>query len=295
MAALQLAGALVWFWWLPGHLRELQAWYQRFLSTMVESRRDELRAKALHGAAGLEYHAAAFSSARTLLAESLNIQREIEAKPHLLFSTLTLLGLTAREQADLPTACTAFEDALVLARHWGYAEAIASCLDHLGTVAQARDDFAAAKALYEESLEIRQERGSRYGCAWSFFNLGCLAFDCGDYLQASRLLCSSLRLRREDRGQSAILRVLETMAALAGAQNRPVRAARLSGATDVWYKSGRLRRWPADPPRVDPWIAVAQGALGEEAFAAARSEGQTMTLEEAVAYALDDDETGHGA
>jgi hypothetical protein len=37
-------------------------------------------------------------------------------------------------------------------------------------------------------------------------------------------------------------------------------------------------------------MAAARAALGEEAFAAAWAEGQAMTLEEAVAYALENSE-----
>jgi hypothetical protein len=48
---------------------------------------------------------------------------------------------------------------------------------------------------------------------------------------------------------------------------------------------------PANAPvrdLYDPLQAVARGQLGEEAFAATWAEGRTMSLEQAVAYALEE-------
>jgi hypothetical protein len=45
---------------------------------------------------------------------------------------------------------------------------------------------------------------------------------------------------------------------------------------------------PPDRPVVDRAVAATRRSLGEEAFAAAWAEGRAMTLEQALAYALDE-------
>jgi hypothetical protein len=49
-----------------------------------------------------------------------------------------------------------------------------------------------------------------------------------------------------------------------------------------------LRAWPADREALDQAVALARAGLEEVAAAAAWAEGQAMTLEQAVAYALED-------
>jgi hypothetical protein len=45
---------------------------------------------------------------------------------------------------------------------------------------------------------------------------------------------------------------------------------------------------PPDRPLVDRAVAAARRSLDEEAFATAWAEGRTMTLEQAIAYALEE-------
>jgi hypothetical protein len=52
-------------------------------------------------------------------------------------------------------------------------------------------------------------------------------------------------------------------------------------------RAGR-RTWPAILRERDAWLEPARRALGEESFAQAWADGQAMTLEGAVAVALED-------
>jgi hypothetical protein len=73
------------------------------------------------------------------------------------------------------------------------------------------------------------------------------------------------------------------------ARGRPVRAARLVGAVAaVWTARGRSA-WDIEPRSRrdrDRNLAAARARLDEAAFAAAWAEGQAMSLEEAIAEAL---------
>jgi hypothetical protein len=76
------------------------------------------------------------------------------------------------------------------------------------------------------------------------------------------------------------------MAAVAGAEGQPRRAAQLFGAADVqWRVSGGVRYTP-DQPTYERDIAEVRAQLDESAFAVAWAEGLAMNTEQAIAYAL---------
>jgi hypothetical protein len=64
------------------------------------------------------------------------------------------------------------------------------------------------------------------------------------------------------------------------------RAARLFGATESFYSLLRFLMSPLERRIHERDLAAARAALGEEAFSALRAEGQAMTIEQAVEYAL---------
>ena len=74
---------------------------------------------------------------------------------------------------------------------------------------------------------------------------------------------------------------------LASAQRKPDKAARLGGAMEKQIPSIRLEMSPAERAEYDTAVAATRAALGEEAFAAAWAEGQAMTMEQAIEYALE--------
>ena len=49
-------------------------------------------------------------------------------------------------------------------------------------------------------------------------------------------------------------------------------------------------RYTGDDPNLERRLAACRAALGEAAFAEAEAQGRTMTREQALAYALDDQE-----
>ena len=80
---------------------------------------------------------------------------------------------------------------------------------------------------------------------------------------------------------------LEAFAVLAAAQNQMERAARLLGAAENLYASIHFEMSAKERAEHDQAIASARAALGDEAFAAAWAEGRMMTMEQAIAFALE--------
>jgi hypothetical protein len=77
------------------------------------------------------------------------------------------------------------------------------------------------------------------------------------------------------------------LADLSTSQGRPQEAARLLGAAEALLKASGSTWWPADRVEYERNLATLRAALSEAAFAAAWAEGQAMTLERAIAYALE--------
>ena len=78
------------------------------------------------------------------------------------------------------------------------------------------------------------------------------------------------------------------LAGVAGFAGQPERAARLFGAAETALTAIGAQIWPSNRRDYDRNVAVVRAALEGKHFSAARAEGRAMTLEQAVAYALDE-------
>src|SRR4051794_9164448 len=64
------------------------------------------------------------------------------------------------------------------------------------------------------------------------------------------------------------------------------RTLRLLGAAEAYCETVGLRSPVGEPDQYTETVTAGRAALGEAAFAAAWAEGRSMSLEEALAYAL---------
>ena len=98
-------------------------------------------------------------------------------------------------------------------------------------------------------------------------------------------LKESLRLYQELDDKLGIASVLEELARFATAHEQLEWAARLFGAAERQRKVIGVPIIPVERRTYKQRVAVVRDALGPNAFKAARSEGQAMTIEQAIAYA----------
>ena len=202
------------------------------------------------------------------------------------------LGDAALARGDYATARQRYEEGLTVQRGLGATWGIAQLLNNLGEVARCEGDYARAGRLYEESLALFRDQGTTGEIARSLHNLGYAAHTRGDDDHAAALFAESLRLFQErgnKRGPAECLMGLAAVAATHGRQPEgTVRAARLLGAAEAQFEAIGAAMWPADRLEYERSVTAARAALSEEVFAAAWAEGRAMTLEQAVAYALED-------
>jgi predicted ATPase/DNA-binding SARP family transcriptional activator/uncharacterized protein HemY len=266
-----------------------------------------------------------FERAATMLEEALMLKRTLGDK-HSCASTLMNLGSLARFQGDYGRATIYYEEALMLAREAGDVQGLANLLGNLGVLADQQEHYGRAASLHEEALALHRELGDRRGITTSLINLGSVATAQGDYCRAETLYEEALMLKREleDKrgianalaglGKAAQLRrdfeqarqlhgeslviyqslgvkldvgaCLQDLALLDVAQGQPARAARLFASAD---KLCQVKAEPLKPSEQAEYAgarATLRATLGDEAFAAAWIAGQTMSIDSAIALAL---------
>ncbi|MDQ5854093.1 MAG: hypothetical protein M3380_18890, partial [Chloroflexota bacterium] len=112
-------------------------------------------------------------------------------------------------------------------------------------------------------------------------------YDQGDSDHATRRYRESLAGFRELGAKWDCAAGMEGLAAVAGAQGNAARAVRL------WSAAGAIREAigaplpPVDRPHQETALARLRTALGATTFAARWAEGRALTLEQAIAYALE--------
>jgi non-specific serine/threonine protein kinase len=231
--------------------------------------------------------------AYALLEESLRLFRELEDQDGSA-EALSELGATLRDQGDYKRAQPLLEESVAHFRAMGDKHLLAGVLHSLGETLLLQGDDVAARAREEESRDVYQEIGDRPYMVWPLLHLGHIAKHHGDYGQACAALAESLAIVREVDHHPGLAFCLLGLAGLAARQAAGERAARLFGAAEArfeatrWGKSKVVHREPPPAYRIEMErdIAAARAQLDAATWEAAWADGRTMTLEQAVAYAL---------
>ncbi|MBI2939698.1 MAG: tetratricopeptide repeat protein [Chloroflexi bacterium] len=154
-----------------------------------------------------------------------------------------------------------------------------------------RGDRERAVALFEESRQLNRERGDRHGISWSLRRLGIVAASQGQLDRASALLRASLGLLWELRDKTCTTWCLSLLASVCADRSLNDRAVRLLGAAQALRNTIGVSLSSLSPRERldhDRRISSLRTTLGEDAFARPWAKGQTMAMEQAVAYALDE-------
>jgi predicted ATPase/class 3 adenylate cyclase len=318
---LRLCEAMLYVWYLGGMMTEVRAWFAGLLALPAAQAASTERARAL-GHAGMFAHVQGEGAVgQSQLEEALALGRQIDDRVAVAWALQYLIGWTY--DAGDPRVIARLEESLALYREleddWGIAEALLHLADlvaglgdprlartyldealvvarrtgerrHLGMVRErlghlsfAAGDLADARTWWEESLALYQELGDVTGVATLENALGDLALRQGAHDAARAYYTSSLQRQQGWQGANAIVCSFAGLAAVALGQGQAVLALRLAAASVA--RSTRAG-FPLEPD-VERTIAAAQAALDEPTAAAAWAEGKSMTLDQAIAYALE--------
>ena len=304
---LRLVAALRLFWWMRGYLREGRAWVEALLSLVVGPglglnggvgvvRGDaaawvpqRLWARALlAGGTMALWQADDFAAGRWL--EQAEALARIVDDQATAATALNFLATLDVGHSDWKRAAMRFEESLTLMRAVGDRWGIAIALNNLGDLAVYQEDLERAATAFAEALALFRQIGDHRGVTLALLNLGWVARKRGESRRATEVLREALMLARDVGDPRPCATGLEYLAATAGTIRQGKRAARLIGAAAAVRETIGTPQPLEERADMTAAVAASRAALGEEAWAVAFAAGQALSLEEAIAEALGEEE-----
>jgi tetratricopeptide (TPR) repeat protein len=224
------------------------------------------------------------NEARPFAEQALAISRA-NADKHNTAGALIQLGTVLNSEGNFAEARVALEESKLLFREiddkWGYAIAFS-----LIGMQNMQNDNETAFLLAEQSLQLFTDLGDRHFEAVMRRTIGILQGRLGDVKGGAENLRQALRLVRQLNSTYFIRYILWGLAEVMSINGDHFRAAILYWAgRNVSRSIGAWRQ--LDEPVFESALAQCRAALGESEFAEAVEQGRLMTMEQAVAYALE--------
>jgi predicted ATPase/class 3 adenylate cyclase/Tfp pilus assembly protein PilF len=280
-----------------GDLAEARALHEESVAIWRESGDETGMVYGLDSLGCVTLYQGELETARSLFEQALGLARKLGDKAHIAYGIIHL-GWVAQCLQGYAAAGELYEQGLAIWRELGLKDSLIHTLSYLGQVARRQGDVTAARERFTECLAICRALGNRRVTAWLLLQLADIAGTEGDGRRAIALATESVQLYRDLRDARGVACCLAALAEWIQADGDPERAARLLGAARALCDAAQtpmppLYRIevdcnvpPIDHASLERRVEAARAALDARVFAAAWAEGQAMSLEDAVAYAL---------
>jgi tetratricopeptide (TPR) repeat protein len=251
----------------------------------------EAKLNLLAGLGWVAWQNEELGQASELFEEGLALSRELSDTWWLAHS-LCSLALVPQSLGDYERATELYEESMHLFREQGDKLSLAQCLINMGMVARSQGDLERAAKLTEESVALFGELRARGGVSMGLCNLGWIALLQDDLGRAADLYRESLSISWDTGMNPLVQSGLEGFACLAAAEGETERAALLWGAAQALHETKNIPRDTDFLAEADARISAVRLGMGEQAWEEAWHKGRAMTLDEAVSYALEEEEAG---
>jgi non-specific serine/threonine protein kinase len=221
--------------------------------------------------------------------EALDIYRSLSDR-HLEATQLTNLGRLAWKQNDFTTARTLAERALAIAREIGSIWVTNHALLGLGNALRDQGELSKARAALEEAIALSGTIHDQRIKAFCLDALAYVALRQGQRAEAQTLFADSLRSWWDIGEHAKVADSLDGHARLAAMRGQRERALRLAGAASGLRSRLRVVAPPQSRTVRDEWFGEVRKTFDDDGIAALLAAGQTMTTDQAVAYALQPEE-----
>jgi predicted ATPase/class 3 adenylate cyclase len=285
--ALRLAGALTDFW-DAGHVAEGRQRLERLLDR--GERPSVGRARALAGAAVLARQSGDAATAKGRAGEARALYRELGDARGAANATVTL-GVALADEGDFSRARELFEEGVRLCRDAGDEDNALFASRLLAWMHEELGDQERAWALYEHNLSWARALGNRPLESQTLGAVAGMALDQGRSGDAVALLRDVLRIDR-DLGSpfQTSIDLTRFARALAFAGGEDVEAAKLLSCAEAAREDMGAGGMPYLVRNHEEALAIIRARVNDDVFAEAWAQGAKLSLDEAMALALEETE-----
>ena len=321
----RIAGALRDYWFGRGQFGEGRRWLEESLAA-GDSGSVAVRIKALDALGLLANCQGDMERAETVAQEGLRLSAEAEVEVHVAASLRGRMGNVATVHEDYERAEEWLEEGLALCQEAGDRRIRTWLLADMTNLALARDDYRRAEEIFEEAISLARELGDALSLGILLNGLSYVFLLQGEHQRARAMSEEAVVLSRErgyvgslvnaidtlawvqlqsgDRGRALTLHkeglalskdqddrttaaaYLEGLACEAATAGEARQTAMLFGQAQALREAANFSLLPGERAMHEPYIRAARSRLDEGSWERAFAEGQVMTFEDAVEYAL---------
>ncbi|MFN8488965.1 MAG: tetratricopeptide repeat protein [Caldilineaceae bacterium] len=214
-------------------------------------------------------------------------RQRTQGSPDTIAATLDTLGFLLLDEKQYTEALPILHESLMLWRvsdiKWSDEGGIARTALNLGHNYLWVGDYETAARYMQEAIQVYREVGDIHGVAWAQAALGYIALAQNELPKAVTYFCASLQ-HSSDSNMNYLPLALCGLAQTHQALGNAIVASRILGAT-VYFED-KLSFYEPHKASVLKTLAEARAQLTDPVLATAWAEGQAMSIEQAVAYAL---------
>jgi predicted ATPase/Tfp pilus assembly protein PilF len=204
-----------------------------------------------------------------------------------LATALNFRGLVSSHQMDFKTARSYFEEYLALRRDLGDRQGMMGAITNLGVGSFNMGDLVQAQSYFEKALAICTDTDSRVTYSYIVGNYGLVLAELGDYEQSETNLRLALPIFVEIKDKANIVESLLGFAAnLSFSGSDLEKAARLFSVAQNLIGQWNIRLEYGAQRLFSKTEESLRKQLAKSILQSLQAQGQILTVEEAVAYAL---------
>jgi tetratricopeptide (TPR) repeat protein len=203
----------------------------------------------------------------------------------LAYVTIEIHGPQAAERLQ-----SYLEEALALSQGSVDPEAAVRTEGILARLAFYRGDIAEARKHADLMLDLHREMGDQLSVTGHQSAMGHVARQMGNYPEALALYRETLPDWQKMGHRGAVAHQLECFAFIAKAQEQGERAVKLMSAAEALRQASSSARTPQEQIEYDRELAGLRAGMDEKTFDLLWAEGQSMSMDQAIDFAMSDKE-----
>ena len=279
-----LAASLWRFWQMHGHLHEARARLTAILAMPESKRYPDSRARTLEAAGGIAYWQGDMPAATVFYDECLALRRAGNDRRELANAYYNASFTSMVDRSDMARTEKLLEEALPIYRELADEVGISGCQWAIGNLSYYRKSYDQAIPALDEAIDLFRKNGNRFGLGWALHTRALSALRTNDVAGARVYVREALQLFSKGGDVSGVALLLDDAGEVAMAEGN--RAAGIQLASAAAAHQGTSGTGLGSILNVEESRTRQETVQGEE-DERAWTEGQSMTIEQAVALALD--------